>query len=288
MFVAKGRVRADGEQFLSEQLPRLHLITDGWLASEHEWRVSGPFPPVGPERMLGSVLELAVTFDLAPAVPYADEVRAASIAYGVDLRHAFGHRWSTEGQRWFNTTTSSRQLSTDEVGALVYLAAWRKWIHCGEQFVQLEVDNSADAVTEVFPQLWDTYQRHGRGALEELGQVRDCQIPLSEGCLFADLIAGTAVVDIKSHRYPDTWSLGEALEQVVIYALADLDDQYGLDQVAVYLGWHGATLSVTLNEIMAANNRSLHEWPHLRERFWTATAAARAKTKYWSSQHRST
>jgi len=108
-----------------------------------------------------------------------------------------------------------------------------------------------DSAAELLPDLltlWETHLRIGRSQLAGLGGLRAVAPMFAPGYGVGDLIVGRAVVEVKVHRDPAEY-LQDYLDQLLRYLLLDFDDQFGLDSVAVYLGWQGGLLTADLAEI---------------------------------------
>lgn len=106
---------------------------------------------------------------------------------------------------------------------------------------------------EALAALWSTYLHRGRRMLAALGRQHRVDVVFSQWGHAADLIAGSTVVDIKVSQDPRS-HLDEWVDQVLFYALADTADQYGIDQVAIYLGWQGELLTAPLRTFFPTAN----------------------------------
>ena len=100
--------------------------------------------------------------------------------------------------------------------------------------------------------LWDGYLRHGRRRMPALGDRVVIEPELACGFGKADLVMGRCLVDVKAVLNPAA-SFGLWLDQLLCYALLDWPDIFGLDSVALYLGWQGLLVHEPLAGLLAAS-----------------------------------
>lgn len=101
--------------------------------------------------------------------------------------------------------------------------------------------------------MWQAYLRYGRQELMKLGERTVIAPSLSPGFAIADLVKGRTLVEIKASAEPakhcDAW-----LNQLLGYLLLDHLDIFCWEAVAIYLGWHATTLSVSVQSLLVASS----------------------------------
>lgn len=96
--------------------------------------------------------------------------------------------------------------------------------------------------------LWRGYVQHGRPGLVGLGERVLLSPELAPGFAEADLVIGRTLVEIKAStkvEHMDWW-----FNQVLAYLLVDRNDVLRLNQVALYLGWQGLLLVLSVDELL--------------------------------------
>lgn len=129
--------------------------------------------------------------------------------------------------------------------------------------------------------LWDTHLRHGRRQLTGLGDHVVVAPVLAPGYGTADLVIGTALVDVKVLTSPAD-DLHACLDLLLFYLLLDSQDTYRLSRLGVYLGWQGGLLSTPLNGITGLPDRD--HLTGLRSEFHDQFADTIAARRTWYEQ----
>jgi hypothetical protein len=100
--------------------------------------------------------------------------------------------------------------------------------------------------------LWDGYLRHGRRGMLALGDRVIIEPELASGFGKADLVIGRCLVDVKAVLSPAA-SFRWWLDQLLGYVLLDWPNIFGLDSVALYLGWQGLLIHEPITGLLAAS-----------------------------------
>ena len=135
--------------------------------------------------------------------------------------------------------------------------------------------------------LCEGYLHHGRLPMLELGDRAIIEPELASGFGKADLIIGRCLIDVKAVLNPAA-SFGRWLDQLLGYTLLDWADVFGLDCMALYLGWQGLLLSQPITGLLAASASGLTpKLTDLRAELWhqirpevDISLAARERNRY--------
>ncbi|MGI5207469.1 hypothetical protein ACQEU6_38555 [Spirillospora sp. CA-108201] len=115
--------------------------------------------------------------------------------------------------------------------------------------------------------MWQGYLRSGRQELTKLGERTVIAPSLSPGFAVADLVEGRTLVDIKASAEPAK-HYGAWLNRLLGYLLLARFNIFCWEAVAIYLGWHAATLSISVRDLLATSSAGVtHGLSDLRAEF---------------------
>lgn len=298
--------------FLEARLPQRDAVAQTW-ARQAEAAPAGIEIDADWRRQLGSAIEIRIGLDIAEAPGYWDVLSFLPAEECQALLTAAGY--SAEGREDLADTGTTDPLLLD----------WRRVHHpialCGEQALltacwdaagMRDVAHGLDAAVQLrrsllvhirehmhrtgplqgpvmaaLAHLWEGYLHNGRRRMLELGDRVVIEPELASGFGKADLIVGRCLVDVKAVLNPAA-SFGRWLDQLLCYALLDWADVFGLDCVALYLGWQRMLLSQPLAGLLAASTPGpTPTITDLRTEFWTQirteadnSLAARLRNRY--------
>ncbi len=287
--------------FFDEYLPHHHRLVGPW---SNALRVlSGRQPPSDPRtaHLTGPAIELRIGYDLAERLPYLD--LSTSVGPGPDaslfrtlsyvpptkLPHAPPHQWRRIEDRVeaLNEGNRSEQLrALHHCWRMAYIEdlryALRRAGGTDEQTPWLwrianDISISDDA-TNALIGLWRNYLLYGRSQMHRHSKHAITRPTFAGGFGVGDLLLGDTLVDVKLTHDPES-GLARCVRQIVSYALADSDDEYGIASIGVYHAREAHLATWPLDRALKVIATSPMSITALRSRFAEVIVAERSEIK---------
>lgn len=300
--------------FLEARLPQRDVVAQAWARQAESAPWAGIETDPDWRRQLGSAIEVRIGLDVATTPGYWDvlsflspeECRAllSAAGYSADGREDLADTGTTD-PLLLDWKRVSHPIACDYDQQAVLSGCWdaaglREVAHGMEAAVQLRRSLLAHIredmrragplqgpVMTALVHLWDGYLHHGRRRMLALGDRVVIEPELAYGFGKADLVIGRCLVDVKAVLSPAA-SFGRWLDQLLCYVLLDWPDIFGLDSVALYLGWQGLLVHEPLAGLLAASTHGpTPAIADLRAEFWSQiraetddSLAARLRNRY--------
>jgi hypothetical protein len=282
--------------FLEARLPLRDAVARAWARQAEAAPWSGIETDPHWRRQLGSAIEIRIGLDVAAAPGYWDvlsflppeECRAllSAAGYSADGREDLADTGTTD-PLLLDWRRASNPIACGDDQQAVLTGCWdaagmREVAHGMDAAVQLRrsllthirehlrrTGPLQGPVMTALRHLWDGYLHHGRRRMLELGDRVVIEPELAYGFGKADLVIGRCLVDVKAVLSPAA-SFGRWLDQLLCYVLLDWPDVFGLDSLALYLGWQALLVHEPLAGLLAASSRGpTPAIAELRAEFWS-------------------
>jgi hypothetical protein len=265
--------------FLDARLPQRDVVAQAWARQAETAPWSGIEIDPDHRRQLGSAIEIRIGLDVAAAPGYWDvlsflppeecQALLSAAGYSADGKEDLADTGTTDPLLLDWRRVSHPVAHSDDQQAVLTgcwdAAGMRDVAHGTDAAVQLRRSLLAHIrehmhragplqgqVMTALVHLWDGYQHHGRRRMMALGDRVIIEPELASGFGKADLVIGRCLVDVKAVLSPAA-SFRRWLDQLLCYVLLDWPDIFGLDSVAIYLGWQGLLAHEPLARLLTAS-----------------------------------
>jgi hypothetical protein len=96
-----------------------------------------------------------------------------------------------------------------------------------------------------------------------------------------DLVLGGTLVDVKTYLEPAP-SIATFVDQLLAYAMCDVEDRFAIRSIGIYLAWQGELLHLPLDTALnLASGRTSFDLPAARRAFQQQIAAAVERSRFY-------